>query len=230
MFEFKQEDLLEAQRIVSRLNLPAEFGVDEDMDVSDIEVQLEDVIDGDYFVSCGISKAVIIVENLPFVIKIPFNGRWETEWDYDSDRVAEKYFMEFEKANITEPADYCYDELDRTKLIQNSGFGCFVPDMMFLMTACGYNVYVQEKVIPRCDEKSKYNPSEGSLAKAREEGYWDLIWAATAIDMYGLKFFHNFMDWAYANCYDMMLDLHQANYGYDVGGCPVILDVSGFRD
>lgn len=229
MFEFKLEDLAEARRIVSQLHLPSEFGTDDELEVPDIESQLEDIIDGDYFVSCGISKAVIIIDSLPFVIKIPFNGRWDSEWNYDTDE-CDRYFIEFENANDVEPTDYCYDELDRTKLIQNSGYGCFVPRMEYLTRVDGYNIYVQEKVVPRSEKKSEYKPSEGSLTKAKEEGYWDLVWAATAIDMYGFKFFHNFMDWAYANCHDMMIDLHNGNYGYDMSGRPVILDISGFRD
>lgn len=227
MFNFKDEDLDEARRIVSNLDLPSEFGTDGDLDMSDLEMQLEDVIDGDYFVSCGISKAVIIVDYLPFVIKIPFNGRWETDWSDDSEDG--KYFVEFDQANASSCFDYCEDELNKTHLIQDNGFGCFVPNMMYLSTVCGFNTYVQEKVIPKNESKDK-NPSAGSLEKAKEEDYWDLVWAATAIDLYGFNFFHNFMDWAYSNCRDTMLDLHYGNYGYDMSGRPVILDVSGFRD
>ena len=227
MFEFKEQDLAEARRIVSQLHLPAQFGTDDDMDMSDLEEQLEDVINGDYFVSCGISKAVIIVDDLPFVIKIPFNGRWSEEWNGDE---YEECFIDFTEASAAEPSNYCCDELLKTIFIQNNGFECFVPNMMYLSTVCGFDVYVQEKVIPCCEERNEHKPSEGSLAKAKEEKYWDLVWAATAIDMYGLEFFHNFMDWAYKNCADMMRDLHNANYGYDMSGRPVILDVSGFRD
>lgn len=224
MFNFKDEDLDEARRIVSNLDLPSEFGTDGDLDMSDLEMQLEDIIDGDYFVSCGISKAVIIVDDLPFVIKIPFNGRWE-----DGDDEGDKYFIEFFQACGDSCFDYCGDELNKTHFIQNNGFGCFVPNMMYLSTVDGFPIYVQEKVIPKNESREK-NPSLDSLEKAKEENYWDLEWAAIAIDLYGFEFFHNFVQWANKYCKDMMLDMHCGNYGYDMGGRPVILDISGFRD
>lgn len=233
MFSFKDEDLDEARYIVSRIKLPSNFGVDDDLDMSDLEMQLEDVVNGDYFVSCGVSKAVIIVDYLPFVIKIPFNGHWYANWidEYESeDDTYNKYFCEFYQANELFPTDYCYDEMIKTTFIQENGFGCFVPKMMLLSNVCGYNVYVQEKVIPSNDNCKDIKPSIGSLEKAKEKKYWDIDWAATAIDLYGFDFFNKFMDWVYINCKDMMLDLHRGNYGYNLDGCPVFLDISGFRD
>ena len=233
MFEFKLQDLVEAQRIVSQLHIPSEFGVDDDLDMTDIEEQLGDIIDGDYFVSCGVSKAVIIIDDLPFVIKIPFNGRWVCDYYSEEDEDEnedERFFIEFTEANKVSPSDYCADERDKTWLIQNNGFGCFVPDMMYLCTVCSFDVYVQEKVIPCNENRKDMKPSADSLEKAEEGNYWDTTWAAIAIDMYGLEFFNKFLDWARKNCKDMMLDLHKANYGYDMSGRPVIFDISGFRD
>ena len=40
MFEFKSEDLLKARGIVSQLELPAEFGMDEDLEVPILYDQL----------------------------------------------------------------------------------------------------------------------------------------------------------------------------------------------
>ena len=230
MFEFKEAELAEARRIVSCLELPAEFGTDADLDLSDIECQLEDVVNGDYFVSCGISKAVIIIEDLSFVIKIPFNGHWYSDWNSDTDEF-EEHFEHFRYANDVAADDYCKDELDNIILIKKSGYGCFVPDMIYLTTVSGFPIYIQEKVVPKNEQREDdVNPTANSLAEARAGGYWDLEWAATAIDMYGLTFFQNFMAWADRNCRAVMSDLHDGNYGYDMSGRPVILDVSGFRD
>jgi hypothetical protein len=232
MFEFKSEDIIKARRIVSQLKIPSQFGTDEDMDTFELENQLNDIMDEDFFVSCGVSKAVIIIDDLPFVIKIPFNGRWLAEWideagEYDYDH---KWFCEFSHAETGKYDDYCADELTHIIDIQEEGFGCFVPDMMYLCTVCGFDIYVQEKVEPLSETKQKIIPSFESVEKARKSGYWDTIWAAKAIDMYGFDFFEKFMKWMNKNCAGVVADLHYGNYGYDVGGRPVILDVSGFFD
>jgi hypothetical protein len=45
MFEFKLEDLKRARDIVSQLELPAQFGMDEDLEVPILYDQLENILD-----------------------------------------------------------------------------------------------------------------------------------------------------------------------------------------
>jgi len=230
MFEFKSEDLLKARGIVSQLELPAQFGMDEDLEVPILYDQLENILDEDFHVACGISKAVIIIDSLPFVIKIPFTGRWIRQWD-DNEGWTE--FVPFENANEQVSDDYCYDELQNTTSAKVDGFGLFVPNMQFLMTLnCAehnYDVYVQEKVIPENENRRPINPSKNSMDIAASYSV-DLRWAAYAIDLYGADYFEAFMEWVEDNCRDILCDFHDANFGYDMSGHPIILDFSGFRD
>lgn len=235
MFEFNEADLLKARDIVSQLELPAQFGMDEDLEVPILYDQLENILDEDFYVACGISKAVIIIDSLPFVIKIPFTGRWVhecTSWDNEEDQIE---FIPFVHANEQAPDDYCYDELNNITCAQIDGFRVFVPNMQFLMTLeCAehnYDVYVQEKVVPESENRRPINPSRNSMDIAADRGYSvDLRWAAYAIDMYGADYFEAFMEWVEANCSDVLCDFHDANFGYSMSGAPIILDVSGFRD
>lgn len=233
MFEFKLEDLERARGIVSQLELPAQFGMDEDLEVPILYDQLENILNEDFHVACGISKAVIIIDSLPFVIKIPFTGRWIREynsWDYNESRLE---FTPFENANAQVPDDYCYDELQNTTSAQVDGFGLFVPNMQFLMTLnCAehnYDIYIQEKVVPENENRRPINPSRNSMDIAANYSV-DLRWAAYAIDMYGEGYFGNFMEWVEANCSDVLCDFHDGNFGYNMSGAPIILDISGFRD
>jgi hypothetical protein len=235
MFEFKLEDLKRARDIVSQLELPAQFGMDEDLEVPILYDQLENILDEDFHVVCGISKAVIIIDSLPFVIKIPFTGRWVREYSSWEDNEGWTEFTPFEEANKQVSDDYCYDELCNIIGAQENGFGLFVPSMMWLTTInCSertYDIYVQEKVTPAIENKQPINPSRNSMDIAADCGYSvDVRWAAYAIDMYGADYFDSFMEWIKANCSDVLNDFHDANFGYDMGGHPVILDVSGFRD
>ena len=235
MFEFNDADLLKARNIVSQLELPARFGMDEDLEVPILYDQLENILDEDFHVACGISKAVIIIDSLPFVIKIPFTGRWIHQYDSWNDDEGWTEFTPFENANVQAPNDYCYDEFQNTTSAKVDGFGLFVPDMQFLMTLkCAkhdYDVYVQEKVVPENENRRTINPSKNSMDIAENCGYSvDLHWAAYAIDLYGSDYFEAFMEWIEANCSDVLCDFHDGNFGYNMSGAPIILDVSGFRD
>ncbi len=234
MFEFKPEDLLKARGIVSQLELPAQFGMDEDLEVPILYDQLENILDEDFHVACGISKAVIIIDSLPFVIKIPFTGRWIYQCDSWGDREGRAEFTPFENANEHIPDDYCYDELQNTTNAKVDGFGLFVPNMQFLMTLnCAehnYDVYVQEKVTPENENRRPINPSKNSMDIAANYYSVDLRWAAYAIDLYGADYFRSFMEWVEDNCRDILCDFHDGNFGYDMSGHPIILDFSGFRD
>lgn len=231
MFEFKTEDLERARKIVSVLELPEEFGCDDgDFDTYPIESQIEDVVGGDFFVTSGVTKLVIDVNDLPFVIKIPFNGQREYLW-IDENHCDDGTWCPFYRASGSSRWDYCETELEYTIEIQNEGYEMFVPDMMYLCNIDGYNVYVQEKVLPRCENRNTYEATDASLEKARNcNRYFDLEWAARAIDIYGVDAFVEFCEWANDELPRMMEDMHTGNYGYRKNGDPVILDLSGFSD
>ena len=231
MFEFKTEDLEKARKIVSVLDLPKQFGCDDGgFDTYFIESQIEDVVDGDFFVTNGITKLVIEVEALPFVIKIPFNGQCEYMW-IDENHCDDGTWHSFYHAGGASKWEYCEAEFEYTAAIQNEGYGMFVPDMMYLCNVSGYSVYVQEKVLPRCENRHVYGATDASMEKAKDcENYFDLEWSARAIDIYGVDTFVEFCEWADNKFPLMMEDMHTGNYGYRYNGDPVLLDLSGFSD
>ena len=228
---FKLEDVERARRIVEMLDIPKEFGSHEDSDETNDEIseQLEDVINGDYFVSNGVSKLVIIVDDLPFVIKIPFNGRWV--YNDDEEGYEDEYFYEFTQADDMFGNNYCYCELEKTREVEEVGFGYFVPDMMYLCTVCGRDIYIQEKVTPICECRGKISPSADSLERAKKvRSPFTDNWIALVIDLYGENALNEFMQWARMYDNEILSDMHSGNYGIDMNGYPKLLDLSGFRD
>ena len=232
MFELK--DVERAREIVREIDLPHDFGIDVDDDfyTDDIADQISDIIKGDFYVTNGVSKLVIVPDELPFVIKIPFNGRYvysdydEESEDYDT---CFCYFMMAE-SEISED-DYCAKELELTARIKEEGFGEFVPDMMYLGRCCGHNVYIQEKAKPMSECSKTIHPTEDSLNKSKQiSAPFNNAWAALAIDIYGEDSYNSFLKWARKNEPDVLSDMHTGNYGIDMNGNPILLDICGFRD
>lgn len=224
---FRPEDIELAQRIVSVLDLPADIG--EDDEIEDVmEHQLEGAeIDGDYYVTSGVSKAVIVIENLPFVIKTPFSGYWG---DFEEDGY-DTPFYHFSEANEICPDDYCFDELQKTRRVEEEGFGMFVPHMEFLCEFNGRPFYIQGKARQLIDSRNEMNPSRDSMQKAKNYSVaFVKEWVALAIDFYGEETWNSFIQWATENEPSVLSDMHGGNYGLDMEGRPVMFDISGFRD
>lgn len=227
---FQVEDIERARKIISVLKLPECFGCDEYTEDL-IGEQIAEVVDNDFYVSCGVSKAVIVVDSLPFVIKIPFNGTWEDyDYDDDNDSCDEPCFSFFELASDYSPSNYCEDEFEKTEHVEEAGFGVLVPEMMYLGKVEGASVFIQEKVTPLCEHR-RLTPSKDSLNKA--EKYllpFTKEWIGLVIDFYGEDFWRSFLKWANEWEPDILTDMHTSNYGLNKDGRPVMFDISGFRN
>lgn len=224
---FSKKEIRVAMRIVRDLEIPEQFGLhDYDHD------EVEDII-ADQLPSCvkanvesGISKIVIVPQNLPFVIKIPFNGQFL--WD-DED---EEYFSPYYNARPDGSYDYCARELALIERAEYFGWGFMVPHAEYLTHVCGRPVYIQEKV--RCGAHGQ--TSENSLKCAQQMDmyykYGPVEWRAAVIEKYGEPIWHSFVDWCNSATedYSILDDLHCANVGIAYDGRPVILDVGGFSD
>ena len=222
------KDIEVAREIAKHLDLPAEFGGHEDMDTSEYEYDFQDFIEGDFYVSCGVSKLVIVIEDLPFVIKIPFNGRWEMDWENED----KWYFNPFYSACDECCDDYCLDELEKTLSIQETKFAHFVPDMVDIGIFCGHAVYIQEKVKPLCD-CSRLKTSERSLQQAKLQTTTTLFrtdWIARVYDLYGQDTLDEFVEFLKTWEPEVLSDMHTGNYGITLDGAPVLFDLAGFRD
>ena len=220
------KDVEVAREIAMHLDLPEQFGGSEDFDASEYEMKFSDFIKEDFYVSCGVSKMVIVVDSLPIVIKIPFNGRWEEDWNEED----ELYFYEFENACDDDCTDYCLDELEKTTSIQEEGYGYFVPDMMGIGRFCGREIYIQEKVKPLC-ECSRLQTTEDSLNKAqRQRNVFRNDWIARVFDLYGEDTWNKFLEFVRTWEPEVLSDMHSGNYGVTLDGAPVLFDLAGFRD
>ena len=63
------KDIENARWIMSNLELPEEFGGSEDFDVAEYEDKFSSCIQNDFYISCGVSKMVIVFDDLPFVME-----------------------------------------------------------------------------------------------------------------------------------------------------------------
>ena len=230
---FRTEENLEfARRVVEAIGFPSDFASDEDERISTIySEKVAEVVDEDFYVTNGISKLVIDIESLPFVIKIPFDGRMASE-EVEEDEW-EDYYIPFECGDGKYNNDYCLTEMRMTDLIKDSEYDMFCLDMEYLCTVDGRDVYIQEKAKIFEDCRKSIHPTADSFNKAKKRNndyLLDPSWRALAYDMYGEEKFENFMAWAQDNAPELMSDMHAANYGIALDGRPVLIDISGFND
>lgn len=235
-------DREKAKEIVSRLDIPEDFGMDEQSDMIWQDGLIESQLNGDfgsYSVDNGVSKAVIIFDYLPFVIKIPMWGMWYYHEDYDEENdeyyYSESEFGYFYCGSENNSKDYCLKEFERIQAMIEAGFGKLVPETEWVCAdAAGRNFYMQEKVIPYRSHVSKTTPSDASLEKAKNQECkycsCSADWRAMVIDCYGEQFWKDFVDWDSENEMYILSDMHSGNYGYRNDGSPVLLDIGGFDD
>lgn len=190
----------------------------------------------------GVSKMAIVIPESQYVIKVPFNGKWDTYYDDDDDNdTYEEYWEDFMYANPENYSfDYCCDELDKYEKAAACGLGMFFAETLFYgYTKGGYPLYLQEKVRPynhirRADTpKAKENSLTYVKDKRANDYNWESLpeeWLAMAVDRYGLELVERFIDFIHTEEPDISDDLHGGNYGYRYDGSPVLLDFSGWRD
>ena len=237
MLTFEDFDI--ATGIVKQLNIPEQFGynIDDDYFFSEsLSLQIDQLNIGGYYVDSGITKAVIIPEKYNFVIKIPFNGYWYYTFDGEDDDGKET-FEPFYHAEAPDNTDYCWDELIKICEAQEAGFGDLFPQTALLWEQSGVRFYIQEKV--RTSRQYRSTPSAESLERASSIDSkfrsCDQTWRATVFDVYGEGYWKSFVNWDYNHSMDnesssMLKDMHGGNYGYNMSGAPIILDVSGYRE
>ena len=227
-----------ATNIVKNLDLPREFGCDEETgDFEDYTLVSDQLpCDIDINIDNGISKLVLIPKDMPFVIKIPFNGMHYHEYEYDEEN-DEYTECRDEFYPFTVHPDYCDFEMELVQQAQDRGFEQFVLDTIcFYVDKNGRNYYLQEKATP-----SRYSygmpPREISehskeVAASMSKAYCrcDEKWRASVVECYGENMWITFVDWNAMNGLGILDDMHGGNYGYREDGTPVLIDISGFDD
>lgn len=238
-----QEMIMTARDIASKLDIPERFGCDNDGEMEDgfLESQLDQFYTGNYYLTNGISKAAIVFEDLPFVLKIPFNGHWVYDYYYneeldDYEEIEEPRFDYFYCARAFDSSDYCWNELDKVELAKDRGYGELLADMASVyVDGNGRHFYIQEKVMP-LHEATPFvtKPSNDSMKKAQSMdsiyNSCNVEWRASVIEHYGENFWISFVNWNECGDRGYLEDMHGANYGYRYDGTPVLFDVAGYRD
>ena len=179
-------------------------------------------------VACGMSKYVIFFDE-DSVIKIPFNGEWYYNCDWEEEDSEEYYFDEF----------YCTDYGAVEEEIYNrayeEGLEMFFAATEFIGTGkCGKPFYKSERVLcldsdEGYDFAKNHDPSQGSKDKANEYLYKTPLpfgWLARAYEYYEEALVERFIEFIEEN---NITDLHDGNVGFRKNGAPVLLDYSGFN-
>lgn len=237
---FSKEIIEQARAIVAQLHVPEKFGCDQDseFDSCDLQNQLALINMGNFYIENGITKAVIIFDNLPYVIKIPFNGTWDYDYDYDEENdewiECDAIFTYFNCARAFDTSDYCWNECDKIKMAQERGYGELFPDMEQIWEdEHGRHFYIQEKVQTSREGMSK-EVSENSKARAesldKQYKFCNNDWRASVIECYSEALWISFVNWNDSGFLGYLEDMHSSNYGYRFDGTPVLIDVAGFRD
>lgn len=217
--------------------LPEEFGVicgndddnDEPIDFWFFQEAVRDV-DPDAIVRFGMSKIVIISPNLGnVVIKIPFNGYYESDMDGSLE------WNPFCWAAGSDSKDYCLTEFEKYNRLKTYGLDCFVANVMFYKKICGVRIFLQEQVTPENDSYCTHRPSRKSqdLAdKWYDEGkfYIKREWIANCLDKYGKSKVERFLYYCANIDPDILEDVHSGNFGYRGDETPCILDYSNYSD
>lgn len=194
----------------------------------------------------GASKAVILLPNTDYVIKIPFNSEvygLDHEWDEDEDEDDENQTPEEPTYDMYCCADsliaterdwdYCEAEMNLYQAAVEDSVDMYFAAEGLLGYIDNYPIYWQQRCIPFSSldkdsgEVSELR-SEQSRKKCRELGVscFNSLWIADFIDAYGedeLQRLDSFLrTWG-------IDDLRSCNIGY-ISGLPIIFDYSGFNE
>ena len=235
----EQEKLL--QEILDNVDFPWNFGVYGETDEIDCDLDIissmNDCYEGFYSLN-GASKYVLLNDTLPFVIKVPFNGYWEEDYNEETDEYTGEFsFVDFEGSHFSPHNNYCAGETIIYDMMCKYAFDMFFAETKFFKKIDETPIYIQEKVIPYSSDKSKNFRSIKTSKLAEKLASRTYInfpeaWIEAAICHYGKELTEAFI--VYLSSDDDVAeiireDLHSSNFGYRENGEPCILDYSGYN-
>lgn len=236
-------------KLVSYIDIPSEVGIlEDDYDDGfflgeDWEYDLNKITKMDISVDNGVSKAAIIIPGWSYVIKIPFNGKFIRNYDYDEECDEYDYdnyeetFEEFQNADDIDGCidwDYCNNEYRKYLIAKEAGFGAFFAETKILSNE-NYPIYLQEKVkgfyafsSDRVLTEEDRKQIRSHQTSSGNHTCGPIRWCLDIIEKYGMKRADELFDFLAAH--NMNRDLHSGNVGYRENGDPVIIDWAGWRD
>lgn len=182
-----------------------------------------------YDVRNGISKACILLDDVPYVLKIPFNF-YEEEYDRDWYDVESEPFS---KANNDNRFywDYCLSEVLNYRKAKKEGVNEFFCKTRLLGFVNEHPIYIQQRAVPffvirEIERQSERSKRMIDYCRRKDFGTFNPVWQAEAFNYYGKKKFDKLMTFL-DEC--GIYDLHTENVGY-IDDRPVIFDYSDFKE
>lgn len=186
----------------------------------------------------GVSKLVIDSTLLPnIVIKIPFNGLYEYEFNERTGKFSELVWKPFTGATFISPSDYCLKECEKFNELKKEKLHCFIAETHLFKTVDNINIFIQEKIrrlkevhdIPKASKETK-KIIQNLYANGDLDIDINTIWFAKSINDYGENKVKHFLDYCNNIDFDILEDIHDDNIGYRLNGTPCIFDYSSFND
>lgn len=178
----------------------------------------------DYMIAAGATKVVLIPMDASFVIKIPFFG--EKDWDWDNDPIP--YMGAYAPGlEDVEPNNYCELEAELYKEAVKWELEDFFVPTVFFGDVCGLPIYVQPRIhnikrLAAKDSAYKYASIKGS-----EE--FDTDVGANLVEFYNLNDVERLLQ--FFKHYKINDVDNFRNSGYDtICGRYVFWDYAGFKD
>lgn len=213
-------------------------------------------VDADADLHYGISKLVIISPHLGnYVIKVPFNGMYEENYDYGCSKENgcdylcrcccscehgvepeyKDYWCDYSNADSPTGWNYCDAEWQKYKNLRKIGLDCFVAKTYPFIEIEGFKCFIQEIAVAENDangnETSRVTCASRQKAESlNSEFHCDLNedWLGLCIEIFGAKKVRRFMKYVRYTDQEILSDMHSGNYGYRPNGTPCILDFASF--
>lgn len=201
----------------------------------------------DWTYDAGISKCVLIFDNLDYVIKIPFYAEWfegeEIDYDEENDEpiyedgyTADYPFEGIEVEGYVKENhwDYCETESLLYKAAEKNGVAEYFAETIHIGYAKDWPIYAQTRACMFCSEDSRTTRSRKNYTDEEKETvktirsttnfYLDDEWLMDFIAFWGQARLMQLIQF----CNEYFIDdLHNGNIGY-VCGAPCLIDYSSY--
>lgn len=176
---------------------------------------------GDINYHYGATKIVFQMDLLPIVIKIPLSHKYLTGCINDNYLEDEICFCEMLRDDNEEELLDVFAEIKFYK--SKKGISYYLQGVIGTPTAYASAIEVSNKARNYINRK----PSSANR-------YFEQKWLAKVYDIYGELFLNKFTSYLESNIHldyvaNLLGDMHELNYGYDVEGRPIIFDYGGFN-
>ena len=199
-----------------------------------IKLMDQSVIPGGAYDS-GATKLVLMPPLESFVIKIPFCGVENEE--YDPDEEEDEFNLPvfpFECAAEPDHWDYCEAEVLRYEKAAEAGLGHLLAKVTFIGHVHGHPIYIQDKMDIFSESKSYDSYSKEIKEKTRSKcedidvSCFNAVWITDFLEYFSDQTLIRLNEWLNDN---WIYDLHCGNLGYvPETGQPIIVDYGDFYD